>query len=145
MYCSNDSFLHGIRKYIRILCLTRAYTVTFKIKCGRRENNTDLLVNARVDDFFDSIVDVPRLNHWGFLFKEGIITEDFIERLWSPWHIINFWETFGSLLLNERETMGNTKLFSDFEYLYNAMKKKYPNLSSDTKFAFRMWRDEELK
>ena len=82
-------------------------------------------------------------NQWGFLFKEGIINIDFIERLYNPWHIINFWETYGVLLLIEREEMGNPKLFSDLEYLYNAIKKKYPHLSSETKFSFRRWQEKQ--
>ena len=33
------------------------------------------------------------LNHWGFLFSEDVIGEEFIDRLYNPFHIINFWET----------------------------------------------------
>jgi hypothetical protein len=79
------------------------------------------------------------LNHWGFLFREGVIGLEFIERLYNPWHIIRFWESFKPLMLDSRETMGNPQLFSDMEYLYNALKKKYPNLSRDTKFKFQSW------
>ena len=82
------------------------------------------------------------LNHWGFLFREGFIDEEFVERLYHPWHIINFWETYGVLLLQEREEAGIPTLFSDLEYLYDAMKKKYPHLSKDTRFSFRGWLQE---
>jgi hypothetical protein len=81
------------------------------------------------------------LNHWGFLYREGIIDENFIDRLYNPWHIISFWENFNSLLLHEREVMGNPEVFKDLEHLYNAMKKKYPHLNKDTKFAFQHWRE----
>jgi hypothetical protein len=77
------------------------------------------------------------LNNWGFLFKEGIIDEDFIDRLYHPWHIINFWETYGVLLLQEREEAGVPALFSDLEYLYNAIKKRHPHLSAETRFSFQ--------
>ena len=82
------------------------------------------------------------LNHWGFLYKEGVIGEDFIDRLYNPWHIINFWESFSPLLLNEREVMGNSDAWSDLEYLYDSMNRKYPHLSKETKFVFQHWRDE---
>ena len=82
------------------------------------------------------------LNHWGFLFKEGIIGEEFIDRLYHPWHVINFWETYGVLLLQEREESGVPALFSDFEFLYDAMKKRHPHLSSETRFSFQGLPDE---
>ena len=82
------------------------------------------------------------LNHWGFLFREGIIDEDFIDRLYNPWHIIQFWESFSPIILNTRNEMGNTKLCKDLEYLYEAMKKKYPNISADTRFTYQNWIDE---
>ena len=79
------------------------------------------------------------LNNWGFLFREGVINEQFIDRLYNPWHIIHYWETFKPLMLAERESMGNPEAFKDLEHLYNAMKKKYPNLNSDTEFWFKNW------
>jgi hypothetical protein len=39
-------------------------------------------------------------------------------------------------MLSERETMGNPEAFKDLEYLYDAIKKKYPNLSKETEFWF---------
>ena len=82
------------------------------------------------------------LNNWGFLFREGVIGEDFIERLYNPWLIIRYWETFKPLILENRENMGNQKKWSDLEYLYNVMKKKFPNLSKDTTFAFQWYYKE---
>ena len=83
------------------------------------------------------------LNHWGFLYREGIISLNFIERLHNPWHIIRFWETFKPLLINEREVMGNSEVYKDLEYLYDELKKKYPNLSKDTRFTFQSWEERE--
>ena len=79
------------------------------------------------------------MNHLSFLFKEGVIGEDYIDRLYNPWHIIKFWEEFSPLWLDEREKLGNPEHLKDYEYLYNALKKKYPNLSAKTKFAFTHW------
>jgi len=88
------------------------------------------------------VITMNTLNLWGFLYREGMIGVNFIDRLYSPWHIINTWETFKPLMLDERETMGNPEAFKDFEYLYNAMKKKYPNLNAETRFWYNKWRDE---
>jgi len=37
--------------------------------------------------------------------------------------------------------MGSPEHFADLEYLYNAMKKKCPNLNANTKFAYQNWEE----
>ena len=81
------------------------------------------------------------LSDWGFLLREGVVGEEFMDRLYSPWHIIRFWETFRPLLLDEREKMRNPEHMKDLEYLYDAMKKKYPEISADTRFIFQKGMD----
>ena len=55
---------------------------------------------------------------------------------------LSYWEKFKPLMLSERESMGNPEAFKDLEYLYDAMKKKYPNLSGETQFWWTKWFEE---
>jgi len=77
------------------------------------------------------------LSSWGFLLREGAIKLDFINRLHAPWVIIRNWEKFESLFLDNRERMDNPEYMKDFEFLYDAVKKRYPRISADTRFTFQ--------
>jgi len=79
------------------------------------------------------------IDTWGFLFKEGLVGEEFIDRLHAPWYIIRMWETFEPIFIDGRERSGNPEHRRDFEYLYRAVKKKYPNISADTKLFARAY------
>lgn len=67
-----------------------------------------------------------QLNAWGFLLKEGMINIGLIGRLHNPSFIQYWWESNKSIYLARREAQGNPDFMSDFEYLYDAVMKKYP-------------------
>ena len=72
------------------------------------------------------------LNHWGFLFREGVIDVNFIDRLYNPWHIITFWEKFKPLFEDARRRLHPSHA-NQVEALYNAVvdlkQKKYPTVN----------------
>jgi len=80
------------------------------------------------------------LNAWGFLLKEGVIEVDFICRLHTPSFIINMWERNELLIKDNRERAVDPEIRKDFEYLYNAVKRKYPHLG-EVSFAWDDARD----
>ena len=81
------------------------------------------------------------MNAWGFLFSEGVIDLDFICRLHTPSFIINLWERNEPLILDNRERARDPEIRKDFEYLYKAVKNKYPHMS-EVSFA---WDDARHK
>ncbi|MHA2380845.1 MAG: DUF4760 domain-containing protein [Candidatus Thorarchaeota archaeon] len=87
---------------------------------------------------------VGRLNAWGFLLKEGLIELDFISRLHTPSFIISMWERNEPLFLDFRERANDPTIQQDFEYLYNAVKRKYPDIH-ESKFAWDEARERILE
>jgi hypothetical protein len=85
---------------------------------------------------------VRNFGFWGFLLSEGLIDVDFIVRLHQPWLIIRTWESFEPLFLNQRVI--DPEAHKDFEYLYKAVKKKYPHISADTKMAWELARERVM-
>jgi len=88
---------------------------------------------------------IARLEAWGYLLREGLIDEDFIDRLHMPFMIIRIWESYEPIFLFEREEYGNPEAFKDLEYLYRVVKKKYPNISAETKFSWDKARDKAME
>jgi len=82
---------------------------------------------------------ITNLGFWGFLLREGLIEVDFIIRLHLPWYIIRMWESFEPLFLKQREI--DPEAHKDFEYLYKAVKKKYPHISAKTRFTWEEARE----
>jgi hypothetical protein len=82
---------------------------------------------------------VHNLGFWGFLLSEGLIDMDFIVRLHQPWLIIRTWESFEPLFLDQRVI--DPEAHKDFEFLYRAVKKKYPHISAETKMSWELARD----
>jgi hypothetical protein len=64
----------------------------------------------------------------GFLLKEGLIDLDFINRLHTPSFIISWWEYNEPIFLDLRKKQNDPTRQADFEYLYKAVKKQYPNI-----------------
>jgi hypothetical protein len=88
---------------------------------------------------------IARLESWGYLLREGLIDEEFIDRLHVPYMIIQIWESYEPLFLLDREDFGNPEAHKDLEYLYRVVKKKYPNISADTKFSFHRARERVME
>jgi hypothetical protein len=63
---------------------------------------------------------------WGFLLREGLVDVDFVCRFNTPSWIISWWEMNEPLFMESRKR--NPDQAKDFEFLYNAVRKKYPNI-----------------
>ena len=88
---------------------------------------------------------IARLESWGFLLREGLLDEKYIDRLYRPFMIIRLWESYEKLYLHQRESQEDPEAFKDLEYLYNVVKKRHPNISADTKFSWDKARDRILE
>jgi hypothetical protein len=86
---------------------------------------------------------INHLSSWGFLLREGLIELDFVTRMHAPWFIIRIWESFAPITIEQRDI--DPEYGKDFEYLYNAVKAKYPQVSADTKFSFDRVHDRVMK
>jgi len=64
--------------------------------------------------------------------REGLIDLDFLARHHNPSFIKSWWEYNESIFLDSRERTNNPEAHKDFEFLYNAVKKKYPDIKLDT-------------
>ncbi|MHA2393459.1 MAG: hypothetical protein ACXAEX_16095 [Promethearchaeota archaeon] len=73
-----------------------------------------------------------KLNAWGFLLREGLIDLDFLAKHHNPSFIKSWWEYNEPIFLDSRKRTNNPEAHKDFEFLYNAVKKKYPNIKPDT-------------
>ena len=106
-----------------------------------------------VDEFFEKyhylktpdltakrVAVLNNLNAWGFLLREGVIELDFICRLHTPSFIVSLWERNEPLILDNRERARDPEIRKDFEFLYEAVKKKYPHLG-EVSFAWDDARD----
>jgi hypothetical protein len=74
---------------------------------------------------------VSDLNAWGYLVRMGLVDIDFVCRFNTPIWIIKFWEVNELLFMRNRE-LHDPENNKDFEYLYHAVKKKYPNIDENT-------------
>ena len=86
---------------------------------------------------------INNLNFWGYLLREGLVDVDFICRLHTPWFIIKMWERFEPLTIENRKIDPDDR--KDFEYLYDAVKRRYPNISADTRFPFHEARESLME
>ena len=71
-----------------------------------------------------------KLSAWGLLLREGLISVDFIGRLFPPSYVITWWERNEPIYLDLRTRTNNPEYMKDLELLYQAFKKRYPNVSS---------------
>jgi hypothetical protein len=70
------------------------------------------------------------LNAWGYLLREGLVDIDFVCRFNTPGWILKFWNTNKPMIMQSRKYT-NPDHSRDFEFLYNAVKKKYPKLDEN--------------
>ena len=75
-----------------------------------------------------------KLTAWGYLLREGVVDIEFIGRMHNPSFIQNWWESNEPIYLESRKIQNNPDLWSDFEFLYKAVMKKYPNSQSEPRF-----------
>ena len=78
-----------------------------------------------------------RLNAWGYLLREGLINIELIGRLHNPSFIQYWWECNEPIFLASRKAQNNPDFMADFEYLYNAIMKKYPDSQVEPRFKER--------
>ena len=71
-----------------------------------------------------------KLSAWGLLLREGLISVDFIGRVFPPSYIIAWWELNEPIYQDTRKRTKNSEYLKDLELLYQAIKKRYPNVSS---------------
>jgi hypothetical protein len=70
-----------------------------------------------------------KLSSWGFLLREGLIDIDFVGRLFPPNYIMYWWEQNEPIYMDTRRISNNPEQFKDLELLYDAVKKRYPNIT----------------
>jgi hypothetical protein len=75
-----------------------------------------------------------KLTAWGFLLREGMIDIEFIGRLHNPSFIQYWWESNKPVYMESRRIQNNPDLWTDFEFLYNAIMKKYPNSQVEPRY-----------
>ena len=78
-----------------------------------------------------------KLSAWGFLLREGMIDIEFIGRLHNPSFIQYWWESNEPIYMESRKTQNNPDLWTDFEFLYNAIKKKYPHSQVEPRYKIQ--------
>ena len=72
-----------------------------------------------------------KLGAWGLLLRERLIDVDFIGRVFPPSYIIAWWELNEPIYQDTRRRTNNPEYLKDLELLYQAIKKKYPTVSSE--------------
>ncbi len=70
------------------------------------------------------------LNAWGYLLREGLVDVDFVCRFNTPGWILKFWKTNEPMIMQSRN-YNNPDHSKDFEFLYNAVKRRYPNIDEN--------------
>jgi hypothetical protein len=75
---------------------------------------------------------ISNLNAWGYLLRKGLVDVDFVCRFNTPIWIIRFWKVNEPITLRSRE-LHNSGQNMDFEYLYDAVRKKYPNIDENSR------------
>jgi hypothetical protein len=70
------------------------------------------------------------LNAWGYLLREGLVDIDFVCRFNTPGWIMHWWKTNEPIIMQTRDH-NNPDSNRDFEFLYNAVKKRYPNIDEN--------------
>ncbi len=69
-----------------------------------------------------------RFQSLGVMFKEGFIEPELLYKIYSPHTIMLTWEHYLPNLVSRRKELNDPNLHSDFEYLYNETKKRYPDI-----------------
>jgi len=67
------------------------------------------------------------LSAWGYLLREGLVDVDFVCRFNTPIWIIRWYE-IQEPLFHRNRSLHNPENMKDFEFLYRAVKEKYPHL-----------------
>ena len=72
-----------------------------------------------------------KLNAWGYLLREGLVDLEFLARHHNPSFIKYWWEENEPIFIDQRRRTNNPEAEKDFEFLYDEVKKKYPNVTGD--------------
>jgi hypothetical protein len=70
-----------------------------------------------------------RFTAWGMLLKEGLVSIEFVAKVFPPAFVMTWWERNEPLYQDERRVTNNPEHYEDLEYLYNALKRKYPEIT----------------
>ena len=79
-------------------------------------------------NFADTIFLQSRYNSLGMMLKEKVVNLELLFQIYQPNSIMRAWETFEPSITYRREKENNPSLMSAFEYLYEEVKKRYPNI-----------------
>jgi hypothetical protein len=74
------------------------------------------------------------LSAWGYLLREDLVDVDFVCRFNTPIWIIRWYEVNEPLILRNR-SLHDPENLKDFEFLYRAVKAKYPDIDVNSKRA----------
>ena len=74
---------------------------------------------------------IMRMYEMAGLSLHGGADPEILFELWSVVAVINLWEQFESVIIYQRERNNAPFMYEPFEYLYNEVKKKYPDVTSD--------------
>jgi len=66
---------------------------------------------------------------WGMLLREGLIDVDFVARVFPPAFVMAWWDQNEPLYQDERKVTNFPEHYKDLEFLYNALKKRYPDIT----------------
>jgi hypothetical protein len=69
-----------------------------------------------------------RFTAWGMLLRQGLIDIDFVAKVFPPAFVMVWWERNEPLYQEERKVTNFPEHYEDLEFLYNALKKKYPDI-----------------
>jgi len=112
----------------------RAWTnVMFKNATNREEWKEIYHPTKNPELFADMIFIQSRFQSLGVMLKEKIIDPDLLYRIYTPFSILVTWEHYKSNVLARREEINDPNLWSEFEYLYEETKKRFPNIITKTR------------
>ncbi len=69
-----------------------------------------------------------RFTAWGMLLRQGLTDIDFVAKVFPPAYVMAWWERNEPLYQEERKVTNFPEQYEDLEFLYNALKKKYPDI-----------------
>jgi hypothetical protein len=116
------------------LSYSKAWTNVIFKKAPTREEWKKVYDPVNNPELFAEMIFIQaRFQSLGVMLKEKIIEPDLLYKIYTPNSILVTWEHYRPNFLARREETNDPNLWSEFEFLYNETKKRFPNIKPSTR------------
>ena len=113
---------------------SRAWTHVMFKKTSTREEWMNVFDPVKDPELFAEMIFIrSRFQNLGAMLREKIIDPDLLFKIYPPNAIMITWEHMKPNIMARRDELNDPTSMSEFEYLYDETKKRFPNLIPKTR------------